>query len=406
MSTHAALPSRRHDIDALRVLAFGLLILYHVAMFYVADWGWHVKSAYLSETLQLPMMLVNQWRMPLIFLLSGVAISFVVGKYRRGELAWRRISRLLLPLAFGMAVVIPPQAYYQALANGAIEPGYGQFLWRYFSFQGWPPGAFDGSDIGITWNHLWYLPYLLAYTLVLIALLPLLRGPGARLVTRARSLRGIWLIVLPTLPLMLYGLTLFPLFGGVSHNFYSDGYAHALYFSFFFYGFVLGKDPGIWAEIARLRWVTLVLGVISFVSFMGINAILPDSPSPAQSALQLVVIYLNRWIWLLLVLGWAHHALNRPFRWLPQANRAVYPWYVLHQSITVVVGYELGRLSLGPVIELTLVLGLTVLGCALGYALIARVRWLQPLFGVDAVPTAPDRDGRDASSAREALPAG
>jgi len=36
---------RRHDIDALRVIAFSLLILYHVAMVYVADWGYHPRAA-------------------------------------------------------------------------------------------------------------------------------------------------------------------------------------------------------------------------------------------------------------------------------------------------------------------------------------------------------------------------
>ena len=66
--------SRRHDIDALRVIAFGLLILYHVCMFYVLDWGWHVKSTYQAEWLQWPMQFVNQWRMPLLFVISGLAV--------------------------------------------------------------------------------------------------------------------------------------------------------------------------------------------------------------------------------------------------------------------------------------------------------------------------------------------
>ena len=55
---------RRHDLDWVRVAAFALLVLYHVGMFYVADWDWHVKSAYLAEWLQWPMRVVNQWRMP------------------------------------------------------------------------------------------------------------------------------------------------------------------------------------------------------------------------------------------------------------------------------------------------------------------------------------------------------
>ncbi len=383
--------SRRHDIDALRALAFALLILYHVGMYYVADWGWHVKSAHLSEALQLPMLLLNQWRMPLIFMVSGIAISFVIGKYSLARLARRRSLRLLLPLAFGMAVIVPPQAYYQALSNGVIEPGYGAFLWRYFSFGGWPEGAFDGSDIGITWNHLWYLPYLLAYTLVLIAVIALLGSRRNSLLLAARRLRGWALVVVPTLPLLVYGLILFPLFGGVSHDFISDGYAHAMYFTIFVYGYILGRDGALWAQIARLRWVLLALAALSFCSYLALNEIIPEQRSSAENLLQLAVIYLNRWIWLLLVLGWAHRVLNRPMRWLPYANRAVYPWYVLHQTITVVAGYQLARLGLGPVVEPTLLIAITIAGCAAGFEVIRRVSWLQPLFGVSPIP-APAED--------------
>ena len=376
-------PTRRYDVDALRVLAFGLLIIYHVCMFYVADWGWHVKSSHLSETLQLPMTLLNQWRMPLIFLVSGIALSFVVDKYSRGELAKRRLWRLLIPLTFGMAVVVPPQAYYQALSNAVIEPGYGAFLLRYFTFQQWPEGAFDGSDYGLTWNHLWYLPYLLAYTLTLIVILPLFRGLAAGLLDRFRGLRGLALITVPTLPLLIYGLTVFPVFGSVSHNFITDGYAHAMYFTIFVYGFIIGRDAGLWRELARMRWLTLGLGITTFVALQVANAILPDDATSGQELLQLVLIYLNRWVWLLLVLGWAHQWLNRPMRWLPYANRAVYPWYVLHQTITVVAGYHLAQMGLGPVLEPTLVLAVTFVGCYAGYEfLIRRVPFLQPLFGV------------------------
>src|SRR5690606_39312296 len=58
---------RRHDIDALRVFAFALLILYHAGMVYVADWGFHIKSGYQAEWLQYPMIFLSRWRMPLLF---------------------------------------------------------------------------------------------------------------------------------------------------------------------------------------------------------------------------------------------------------------------------------------------------------------------------------------------------
>ena len=96
-----------------------------------------------------------------------------------------------------------------------------------------------------------------------------------------------------------------------------------------------------------------------------------------------LVIYLNRWLWLLAAFGWGYQLLNRPMRWLPYATQAVFPWYILHQTITVVAGYELSRFELGPVVEPLLVLGITIGGCLFLYEfVIRRVPLLRPLFGL------------------------
>src|SRR4029077_15497829 len=47
---------RRVDLDWVRIGAFGLLILYHVGMFYV-PWSWHIKSVHSIAALE-PLMLV------------------------------------------------------------------------------------------------------------------------------------------------------------------------------------------------------------------------------------------------------------------------------------------------------------------------------------------------------------
>ena len=101
---------RRHDIDALRALASGLLILYHVAMYYVADWPWHLKSPHAAEWLKWPMQAVNIWRMDLVFLVSGVALGFLLRGQDPLRLVGQRALRLLLPLGIGMTVVVPYQA--------------------------------------------------------------------------------------------------------------------------------------------------------------------------------------------------------------------------------------------------------------------------------------------------------
>ncbi|HRQ66526.1 MAG TPA: acyltransferase family protein [Xanthomonadaceae bacterium] len=395
---------RRHDIDALRVLAFALLILYHVGMFYVAGWDWHVKSSYQAESLQPLMLLVNQWRMPLIFLVSGVAAGCLLARTPGATFARQRSRRLLVPLLFGMLVVVPPQAYYEALARGAIEPGYLGFLWRYFTFQKWPAGAFAGSEIGITYNHLWYLPYLLLYSLALLPLSRWLDGRGAAWLAWSHGLRGSRLVLLPVVPLLLWGVSLFPLFGGVSHRLIDDWYAHAMFFTFFAYGYLLARDSGIWTEIARLRWLALALALCSFTVFLFLREILPDQRSVAQELAMLGTIFINRWLWLLAVLGWSYTLLNRPWRWLPYANQAIYPWYVLHQTVIVVAGVHLARLELGPVLEPALVVLATLAGCFLLHHFVIRPsRLLGPLFGLK--PRMPSRKAaieQDASAVRVA----
>lgn len=379
-------PARRHDIDALRVLAFALLILYHVGMFYVPDWGWHVKSGYAFEWLKWPMTVVNPWRMSLLFLVSGMAVHFLLRRVDGAGFAWARTKRLLVPLLFGMAVVVPPQAYFQALANGAFEGSYPQFLVAYFTFQPWPAGAFDGSHVGVTWNHLWYLPYLLAYSLLLVALLPVMRSrPGQAFIGWFRGLRGLRLWLLPVLPLIVATWTLASRFP-TTHDLLHDWHTHAQYGAVFLFGYWIGADAGLWSELRQRRWWWLAAAVGTCIAFQWLRMTTVPEPSFGR-AMYDVAARLNSWTWLLLVLGWGHHLLNRPFRWLPYASESVYPWYVLHQTITVVAGVWLASLPLGPWLEPLMLVAATALGCVLVTEFaIRRVGWLRPLFGMTRLP--------------------
>jgi glucan biosynthesis protein C len=376
--------NRRHDIDALRALAFALVIAYHLAMYYVAGWGWHVKSPHAAEWLQWPMRALNLWRMDLVFLVSGLAFAFL----RRGApgavALWRqRSARLLLPLAFGMAVVVPYQPYAQMVANGVIAPGFGDFLLRYYSGGPWPRGAFAGWEVGVTWNHLWYLPYLWLYTTALIALLPVLGSAGGRRLAAAfTALRGLRLLALPWLPLVLFTLLLWPHFPVITHDLVHDGWAHAVYFTLFLYGYWIGTDDGWWTEVLRLRWRTLAAaGALLALHFALRGHLTPASPLGARMLARLAAdAYL--WLALLCVLGWAHRWLNRPWPWLAWANESVYPWYVLHQTLIIVAIAWLAPLRLGPVVEPALLLILTVLGCGSVTALVRRSDLLRPLFGL------------------------
>jgi peptidoglycan/LPS O-acetylase OafA/YrhL len=378
---------RRHDIDALRALAFALLILYHLCMYYVLDWDWHIKSSHQAEWLQLPMVLVNRWRMDLIFLISGVASAFLIKPAQPGQFLASRTWRLLLPLAFGMAVIVPVQPYIQGVSNGLVAPGFLQFLVDYYSGKQWPRDAFDGWYYGFTWNHLWYLAYLWVYTIALTLLArPLESSLGKKLRSHFIGLRGLALMLLPVLPFCVYSFTLQPLFPD-NGDFIHDWYRNAVYFTAFLYGYLVARDAGFWAEATRLRWATLGCAAAIFGVRLVLGSIYPDEAPASIEALALVLRNLYMWSMLLTILGWAHAHLDRPFRWLPWANENVYPWYILHQSLIVLFAYWLLPLQLPAMVEAMSVLALTIAGCWLGAAGVRRVRWLRPLFGLKSMPS-------------------
>lgn len=405
MQTAVPSPSagRRHDIDVLRTGAFALLILYHVGMYYVPEWGWHVKSEHLGAWLQWPMTFVNRWRMLLLFVISGVAVHFLRGRLGLGAFARSRSARLLIPLAFGMAAIVPVQPYAEMLSKGLIEPGWWAFLLQYWSGQGFAPDAYGGWEHGWTWNHLWYLPYLWVYTLVLAAALPWLESARGRAWReRVLQLRGWTLLLVPALPLFAWALLLVDRFPE-THALFDDWYNHAIYFTGFVYGYLIGAHAGLWAEFARLRVRSLAAALGCFAVYAVARQYLDDDSPWSHVAPVLALRWAYTWLAIATLFGWAHAYLNRPFRWLPYASTAVYPWYVLHQSVIVALAYfVLAPLRLGPVIEPTLLIVGTVAICfATHHWVIRRVRWLQPLFGVKA-PRAPAARTDDASGAMPA----
>lgn len=382
---------RRHDIDALRALAFALVILYHVGMYYVAGWHWHLKSPYEADWLQLPMRVLNLWRLDLVFLVSGLSLAFLARRPATKGLLRQRSARLLLPLLFGMAVVVPFQPYAQALANGYVEPGFGAFLARYFTGGPWPAQAFDGARPGITWNHLWYLAYLCVYTMVLLLARPLLEsGPGLRLRAAFLRLRGPGLVVLPLVPLLLASLLLWPWFPP-THALLDDAWLHAVYFTLFLYGYWIGTDADWWAEVMRRRWQWLAVALVA----VSLHFLLRGAGAPRLAVRLAADLYL--WTAILAILGFSHRHLNRPWRWLPWSREAVYPWYVLHQTLIIVIVFWLAPLSVGPLLEPALVILGTAAGCWGLTAVIRRVGWLRPLFGLPparpAAATPPEASG-------------
>lgn len=372
--------TRRHDLDWLRVIAFGLLILYHVGMFYVT-WGWHVKSTHASPLIEPAMALLNPWRLALLFFISGVAVRFALDKTPTSRFLRERTVRLLVPLAFGMAVIVMPQAYVELLGKGEIQPGIIEFWPRYLII----PGTF--SIITPTWNHLWYVAYVLVYTLIAALAAPALNrlaaGPAGRVFpAMAADRTGLVLILVAALPFLSYGLLLDPVFP-TTHAMADDWANHAHSLTVFLFGYLAAKNQDFWTAIARhwqralglglLIGVAIVTARLNWQSVRGNEALL-------QTIQLLRVLY--AWAVIVALLGVAYRWLNRPGKRLAYLTEAMFPYYILHQTLIVLIGWSLLDAGLSAPVESAVVIGGTVAGCAIGYEIVRRHGPLRLLFGL------------------------
>ncbi|MCE4555565.1 acyltransferase family protein [Roseateles cellulosilyticus] len=391
MHTDTTLPARRLPfLDGLRVAAFALLIPYHVGMYYVT-WDWHVKSPAASTALEPFMMLSSPWRLSLLFLIAGAAC--------RGLFAWRglagtvkdRSMRLLLPLLFGMAVIVPPQAYYEVLTKAPqLLPGDGGYLdfWRAY-LQGGRYCRGDDCMVVPTWNHLWFLPYLWVY-----AVLGALAAAAWRKPVPGLALPGWAWLLLPAVPLALLRVFVMPHWP-TTHDLVHDLYNHLQYGFVFAVGWAsrTSLGQGLWPAALRWRWAALGLAVAGWAALQAFNAHYGDAAPPdallaAARSLRAAMV----WWSLLAACGWAQRAFTRESPALRQASAAVFCLYILHQSVIVVLTQALRPLGQPWGVEALVLVALTFGLCALAYLGARRVPGLALLLGIQRRrPGAPDQ---------------
>ena len=209
MQPNTAMNGRQYGLDWLRIGAFALLIFYHIGMFFV-PWGWHVKAVTQVEWAVWPMMAVNPWRLMLLFVISGVVSRALLAKLAtpRG-FATSRSARLAVPLLAGMVLFVAPQPWFELQDSGIYDAGFLHFwLNDYFEF-----GGSLGTPLP-TWNHLWFVAYLWAYSLLLAGLAALPAAARQRLQQGFDTLFCGWrLVVLPIAWLAWTRLVLHPAFG-------------------------------------------------------------------------------------------------------------------------------------------------------------------------------------------------
>jgi peptidoglycan/LPS O-acetylase OafA/YrhL len=342
--------NRRYDIDWIRVIAIGLLLIYHVA---IGFQPWGMMIAFITNdqswpSLWIPMSMLNVWRIPLLFFVSGMGVYFALQNRNWKQLIAERARRILVPFLFGAFVLVPIHMY----------------LWqRYYQYN--LPYAPDPG-------HLWFLANIFIYVVVLAPLFFYLkRNQEGKLV------QGITKVFSTPLGLILV-MTIFILEAVILKPFPYEMYAmtwHGFVLGLlaFFFGFCFVLSGfGFWSMISKYRWLFLVLAVTLFV----IRLLYFQMNTPVY----LLVAESQGWI--ISVFAFGHTYLNRGSKVLTYLSEAAYPVYILHMIFLYLGSMWVFSLTLDVRLQFVLVLLITMTGCFVTYEAIRRIKWIRPLFGL------------------------
>lgn len=388
------LQTRRYDIDWLRVIAFYILILYHSGMFFV-PWQFHLKNPQTSEWFETWMAFLSQWRLPLLFMISGIGVSYALGKRSALNFFGERSRRLLIPVLFGMFVIVPPQIYFERLTQGVEYSSYFEFWKTVFTFQSYPQG-------NLSWHHLWFVVYIFVYSIITLPLFLFLRSNYSATLRNKLSTfvdanpNTIYLLWLPLAAAYFILAPIFP----TTHNLFYDWYNFTFSLIFFVSGYLITTVEGVWNVIIAQRKKSLIVALIPSLFLIlfvyGPTFYIMNEETELFGIFYGVLkITLVTFI-LYAIFGYGNVLLNESSKVLSYLNESVYPLYILHQSVQLTIGYYILQLDLGILPKfLMVVIGTFGISFLIYELLIRRVKFMRVLFGLK-----PSEINRDATIER------
>jgi len=340
---------RRYDVDWLRTIAIGLLIVFHVVLCFMpwaAVVGFPQHDPLLEELIPF-VSLLTVWRIPILFLISGMGVRFAMERRNWKELLIDRTVRIMVPYVFGILVL--------NMVLGFILPR-----------LGWDAEYFPN------FSHLWFLLNIFLYFVWLFGLMIWMKDKPDNAISRflERVIRlplGLFLFALPlVLEAAIVNPQYFALYVDTLHGWLFGLICFAI-------GFVFASArQSFWTAAARTRWSALIAAIALFL-VRGLVFKL-DGPN-ALTALESMS-------WMLAFVGFGSVHLNRPSRGLGYFSRAVYPLYFVHMPVQFVIAYYLLPLGLSAYLNLAIMLVGTFGISLLLYELLRRLTWIRPLVGM------------------------
>ena len=341
---------RRYDIDWIRVIAIGLLIIYHAAIGF-QPWGMMIGFISTEKSwvsLWIPMSMLNVWRIPLLFFVSGMGIYFAMQKRSWKELLRERAQRIFVPYVFGIFCIVPIHF----------------LIWQYYYRM---ETAYVPNPA-----HLWFLGNIFVYVLIFMPLFYYLkRHENGRVTGILKKIMcspvgmlfavGCFIVevqVVNPQPYELYAMT--------PHGFFLGMLAFLFGFLFVFSG------DGFWGMMVKERWLFFMLA-ISLFGMRTAGFYFPVST---------MLLPVETVCWVLTVFAFGHRYLNRPGKAIQYLSQAAYPVYILHMIFLYLGAMLIFQLNIPAPLQFAGIVVFTLTGCFGVYEGIRRVAWLRLLFGL------------------------
>jgi glucan biosynthesis protein C len=360
---------RRFDLDWLRLLAIIILLFYHTGMLFV-PWDWHVKNIELSQSFGYWMIWLHAWRMPLLLFISGAGTYMALGKRSPTQYVGERFTRLFIPLIFGMFVIVPPQIFYEHISE---YRNYGEFYKTVFNFVPYPKGSFS-------WHHLWFVAYLFFFSLLAIPYLVFLRS--VKSVNFRNSIGKSFsttagILLLPSFIIFFSQLILRPFFPEETHSLLNDWAYFVYYLLYFLFGMTCYSSSGLWNSIGENRKPLLIFTAIGLIPFYLCYfhfreiVVLPFDMETVEIVFEITETFVS-WFCVITIIAWGQHYLNKPHPLLRHVNEGLYPFYILHQTVIIVIGYYICKNDWSVFLKFWTVSMLTLVICVIFYFFFIR----------------------------------
>ena len=401
---------RRRDLDVVREVVVVGLVFFHTARIF-DGLDFYVKNESQQPVVSLIVILFAIWGMPLIFFIAGIAVWYSMQKRSLGAFVCERLQRLFVPFIVCLLIIVPPQIYCRLSTDPTYQESYVEFYPRFFdiSFTIEFPWFFSASPATGLFHpaHTWFLYNLLLYSLLLLPVFHYLRNSeGRQFIERAARLSVNPLVIfLPALPIALIEATL-----GTDM---SGGWNQLVYIVFLFSGYMYATDPRFRSAFCNYRKQSLGLALVgSVIGMVGLYAHVESSHVDPLRAYDMTSVLLRffkglvGWCWIVSILGFLEYAKNRRelamatrgsinelreprhmdnvlARIERYANEAVLPFYLLHQTVIVIIGYYVVQWPIGALVKFLAISFSTLVMTLLLYEfIIRRTRLMRFLFGM------------------------